>query len=107
MTQRYTLDKASSPGWTLQTDHIFHVREALERGVCKSCRQTKAEWDASADKAELDDPDLGEDVNPWTFSEFFPENYADLPDAMKIDLLLSTACGCEYWFEDAEEGKSE
>lgn len=99
---RYTLDKMSSPGWVFQTDHIHHVRRMLEGEVCGSCKMTQKEYDALPNKEEIEDIDL-DGRNPYTFTDFFPENYAELSDDEKIGWLLSTACGCEYDFEDSEE----
>lgn len=100
---RYTLDKMSVPGWTFQTDHIHHVRRMLEGEVCGSCKMTQAEYDALPNKKDIEDLGLPESVNPYTYTDFFPENYNELSDDDKIGWLLNTACGCEYDFEDAND----
>ncbi len=45
-------------------------------------------------------------ISPLTFSEFFPDNYKQLSDMEKVNFLLSTACGCEFWFEEIEDVQS-
>jgi hypothetical protein len=85
----------------------------LEEHVCKSCRLTKADYEKyyAKNPHEMEDEEflkleaegmVGRNINPVTFSEFFPENYSDLTDMQKIDLLLDTACGCEFCFEEEE-----
>lgn len=83
----------------------------LEQHVCDSCRWTKADYEKyyAENPQELEDEPflkleseemVTRGTNPTTFSDFFPENYKDLPDMKKIDLLLDTACGCEFVFEE-------
>lgn len=99
-TPLFILNKWSVPGWELRTDHIEHVRWMLEQHVCKMCKQTQAEFEANPEE-EWDD-DYGEGINPYTLSEFFPEAeiYNQFSDREKIELLLDTACGCEYGLEE-------
>jgi len=114
----YRLDKASNPGYTLESEHIHWIRWMLEQGVCNQCKWTKADYEKHlAENPEYyleEQEDLREEfadmaargISPMTFSEFFPENYADLPDMQKVDFLLGTACGCEFWFEETEDVQS-
>lgn len=109
----YILDKVSHPGWELRSEHIQHIRWMLEKHVCGSCRWTKAQYETymANHPGEEDEEFLkleaegmvGRNINPTTFSDFFPENYEDLPDMQKIDLLLDTACGCEFVFEEEQK----
>lgn len=105
----YVLNKVSLPGWELRSKHLQVIRQMLERHVCSQCRWTKADYDkwkrenpeeAMSADGEFECP---EGVNPYTYSDLFPENYIDLPDMEKIDLLLDTACGCEFMFEDEQD----
>lgn len=101
MKYLYTLDKWSSPGWELNTDHLEHVYEFLDRGVCKSCKITKEEfeklgdWENDETYTEL----LDSDTNPYTYAKFLPETFDSFGLIEKIEWLLNTACGCEYGFE--------
>lgn len=110
----YLLDKVSHPGWELRSNHIQHIRWMLEQHVCNSCRWTRADYENyyAKNPHEMEDEEflkleaegmVGRNINPTTFSNFFPENYSDLPDMQKIDLLLDTACGCEFCFEEEED----
>lgn len=113
----YRLDKASNPGYTLETNHIEWIRWMLEKGVCDSCKWTKADYEKyiAENPEELEEEDfLREEfadmvtrgISPLTFSEFFPDDYKSLSDKEKVDFLLSTACGCEFWFEEIEDVQS-
>lgn len=109
----FILDKVSLPGWELRSEHIQHIRWMLEQHICNQCRWTKQDYDnhMTAFPEELEDEDflreesadmVSKNINPLTFSEFFPETYKELSDMEKIDLLLDTACGCEFYFEETE-----
>ena len=97
----YILEKYSSPGWKFEADDIGDIRWMFEQWVCNSCKWTEKDYAAldQSEKDELTEPDTPEGVNPFTLTDFFPENYSELSDQEKIDLLLDTACGCEYGFE--------
>lgn len=107
----YLLDKVSYPGWELRSEHIKDIRWMLEQHVCNSCKWTKADYDnyLAEHPEEQEDEEflkleaegmVSRYINPTTYSYFFPENYQDLSDMQKIDLLLDTACGCEFIFEE-------
>lgn len=105
----YTLQKVSYPGWTMKSDHIQQIRWMLEEHVCKQCKWTKADYEAHIkehpeDLDDFADQGLKDGWNPYTYNDFFPENYEDLPDQEKITILLSTACGCEFWLDDEDDG---
>ncbi len=111
----YQLGKASNPGYTLESEHLHWIRWMLEQGVCEQCKWTKADYEKHlAQNPEdylEDDEELREEyadmatrgISPLTFSEFFPDNYSSLSDMEKVNYLLSTACGCEYWLEEEED----
>lgn len=111
----YVLEKYSSPGFKLEADDISWVRWMLEENTCDSCKWTKAQYEAYAtenpeevdegvDFMEEERKDMvSKGVNPTTFSDFFPENYKSLSDSEKINLLLDTACGCEFGYEEIED----
>lgn len=105
----YTLDKYSIPGFTFQTNDIGYVRWLLEQQVCDWCKWTGKDY-ADLDQDEKDAcgaDDVAEGVNPFTFTNFFPENYSELTDQEKIDILLDTACGCEYGFTEKKSADNE
>lgn len=104
---RYTLDKMSSPGWEFKTDHLHHIVWMLDKHVCSHCKWTREDYDKwrKDNAAEiLDEEGMLEDgINPYSFTDFIPENYNELPDEEKISWLLGTACGCEFDFIDSED----
>ena len=97
----------SSPGWQFQSDHIEHIRWMLDQHVCKNCKMSREDYDAWCKEQVNVTTDeewmLEEGMNPYSFTDFIPENYAELSEQDKIDWLLSTACGCEYDFTDSED----
>lgn len=109
---RYTLDKLSSPGYLLKTDHLEHIHWMLEQCVCKNCKWTRADYEKWKEEnpkeaAEAEEYfDLEDGWNPYTYGDMFPDNYDDLSLQEKIDLLMSTACGCEFDFRDAVDPES-
>lgn len=100
----FIVNKWSTPGWEFRTDHIEWVRWILEENICSMCKQTEAEFKANAEEQDWDD-NLEEGINPYTFAEFFPEHaiYKQLSDREKIELLLDTACGCEFGLEEPDD----
>ncbi len=70
----YLFHKLSAPGYTLSTDSLQYVYAQLHAGVCEACHEDK---------------DL-------------PEDFAQLPLRERVDALLGTSCGCEYWLEEVE-----
>ena len=109
----YRLDKVSNPGYTLESEHLHWIRWMLEQGVCDSCKWSKADYEkyTGENPEDLEDEEflrldaddkVARGINPLTYSEFFPDDYKSLSDEEKVDLLLSTACGCEFWFEESE-----
>ena len=103
----YVLTKASHPGWEMKTDHIEHVRWMLEQHVCDKCKWTREQYLKHGSREEFDEFEeadyIEQGTNPYTFNDFFPENYAELSDQEKINLLMETACGCEYWLDETDE----
>lgn len=104
---RYTLDKMSMPGWTFKSDHLHHILWMLDKHVCGNCKWTRedyATWRAKGDPEIIDEDELLEDgINPYTLTDFIPENYSELSEQEKINWLMSTACGCEFDFIDNED----
>ncbi len=72
----HRLTKLSSPGFTLETEHLHIILRNLDAGVCGLCRK-------------------GEEG----FAEPFPQNFAELPERERINILMGTSCGCEYMVE--------
>lgn len=102
----YILHKMSTPGWTLESEYIHHIRWMLEQHVCNHCKWTRKQFDDYlADPKNEEDLDMlegveEEGINPYTYTDFFPENYNELSDQEKVDLLLGTACGCEFALDE-------
>lgn len=107
---RYILDKLSMPGWEFKTDHLHHIVWMLDQHVCGHCKWTREDydaWRANGDPEIIGEDELLEDgINPYTVTDFIPENYKELPDEDKIRWLLGTACGCEFDFIDREDPES-
>lgn len=104
---KHRLDKESYPGWTFETRHEEHIRWMLEEHVCKLCKYTKDDYENEFNNYEptdeFEEDHLSRNINPHTYSPFFPKNYTELSDEEKINLLLDTACGCEYYYRKEEE----
>lgn len=66
----YTLTKISSPGFDLTTEHISIVANILDIYICDQCQH-----------------------------EYFPDNFNSLTDMQKVNIMISTACGCEFLLE--------
>jgi hypothetical protein len=80
----HRLTKLSSPGFTLETDHLHIILRHLDAGVCGLCRKGER-----------------------GFSEPFPANFDELSERQRIDILMGTSCGCEYMVELDVQGPSE
>jgi hypothetical protein len=80
----------------------------LDRHVCKECKWQKSDYEKwksenPKDAAEAEEYfDLEDGWNPYTYTDMFPDNYEELPLQEKVDLLMSTACGCEFDLRDSE-----
>lgn len=103
----YVLHKMSTPGWTLESEYLHYIRWMLEKHVCNHCKWTRKQFDEYlADPANEPDLDMlgveEENINPYTYTDFFPENYEELTDQEKISLLLNTACGCEFALDEED-----
>ena len=95
----FVLDKMSSPGWELKSDHIEHIFWLLDQCVCSSCKMTKIEY---ASYEDIEDEFLEENINPFTRDEFKPETYDQWSMLEKVHWLMSTPCGCEFSFCEDE-----
>lgn len=74
----------------------------LEHHVCESCKLTKKQYreqhtDTMDDEDAIENLKLG--INPYTFTNLFPDNYDQLPYPDRIYLLLGSACGCEFEYD--------
>lgn len=69
---KYILIKVSAPGWEKTFATEYDARQELLSHVCKLCLQAHEEVDSPA------------------------------PDVNDIHSLLSTACGCEFMYEEVE-----
>lgn len=108
---RYILDKMSSPGWEFKTDHLHHIVWMLDKHVCKECKWTREDWEHYNEfnmepYDEMTQECLDKGMNPYSYCDWFPENYDELSDDDKISWLLDTACGCEFDFIDREDPES-
>jgi len=68
----YSLYKISYPSWLFKSYYLSEIRIELENHICDSCLLTE---------------------------DFLSKNYDDFSDLEKIQLLLSTHCGLEYFLE--------
>lgn len=83
MKRLYTLDKVSSPGFTLETNTLHHVVSVLSMFICTACTSSDAQDDECSD--------------------IWPDNFTELTDKEQVDFLLSTACGCEFFLSESDE----
>lgn len=108
---KYKLTKMSAPGWTFTTKHKHLIASMLKSEVCGSCTSTKNQFMQRVEEREdcvfgIEEQDLVEqNINPFTFTDFFPEDFTELSVDDKIMYYLSTACGCEYDYEEEEDGE--
>lgn len=106
----YCLTKLSYPGWELYSDSVDEIYKELDTCVCDRCRLTKDEFLNTYSHDELDASDwvdIINNINPHTFVYFFPDDYEYLDVMDKIDCLLNTACGCEYYFNGGPNEESQ
>lgn len=85
--KQYVLTKLSSPGYELRTEHLSVVCSMLDSFVCGMCREG--------------DPEFPDVMPP------FPVDFEGLPLEEKTDILLSSACGCEFMLEVENDEKVE
>lgn len=102
-TRWYVLDKMSGPGFHLKTDSISVLRLVLESHVCTYCMLTKEELIESAKAQSEEDKEAWgseQEVNEITEYEFaFPDDYCEMTEEEKVDALMSTCCGAEFFYE--------
>lgn len=77
----YRLYKISAPGWIKEFETEYDARQELLRHICKGCIEGEQSY-------------IGDN------GEIVTDKLAHKPDIHDINSLLSTACGCEYDFED-------
>jgi len=70
----YFLSKESSPSWVFYAEDLSVIQKQLEPCICKDC------WDY-----EIDLP-------------YVERRYLELGTKAKINALLATSCGCQYYF---------
>lgn len=75
----YRLSKCSEPGFEVYTEHLTRILHILEKEVCGLCK-TKDDVTLSG----------------------LPVYYSSLPIRDKINELLSTDCGVEYYLDIVE-----
>lgn len=81
---KYILDKCSSPGWSKEFDSEFDARQELLSHICNTCLAGDFTY-------------IGEG------GTFITESWDEpAPDQNNIHDLLSTACGCEFGYEEVE-----
>lgn len=99
------LDKMSIPGWQFKSDHIEHIFWLLNQCVCSSCKMTKEEY-TNHEGEYIVDENIGDDINPFTFTYFKPETYDSWSMLEKVEWLMGTACGREFDFYDEADGSN-
>jgi len=101
MQERKTLVlcKVSAPGWTVKVDSELEAKERLYyRHICKTCLQELA---YEIDTGERH-PDYETEIDAeGRFISYFDYRMVDIFE-ITIEDLLSTPCGCEYYFGEDE-----
>jgi hypothetical protein len=68
----YFLSKESTPSWTFYADDLSVILKQLEPCICEDC---------------------------WEYETLFAaQPYIELDTKDKINALLATSCGCQYYF---------
>jgi hypothetical protein len=80
----YELCKASAPGWVKEYECEYDARQELLKWICKSCLAGSREYIGENGEVVID------------------EDGDEPPDQNNIHELLSTACGCEFMYEEYE-----
>lgn len=94
--KHYVLTNCGNGDWfTLQTEDLGMVVDILDSKVCSLCKITQSE-------VLVRDEALGFEITPEQFqgdlNETFPDNWQDLPEEDKVELLLGTQCGANFTF---------
>lgn len=97
--------KVSSPGWALESDNLDIIHLVLENHICKSCFMSEKEFlsdlEENLENGNIDLQEYEESVE--YFEPHCPDNYDSLSVIDKIDWMLGTPCGIEYYFEEIKE----
>lgn len=95
MTKYYKLTKLSKTGYELVTSDIDMIYDMLDRFVCNTCKVKQHEVGKYCDENAIEDFEREEFIE-----EALPDDYDTLPTIEKVNWLMSTACGCEFTFEE-------
>ena len=115
MGMMYKLIKLSAPGFTLETNEIGHVYTVLDQFVCTSCTTLESELRDTL-KKDYNEGKLTKEeyeTEVWSIDNNYsgmPDNWKELDTHKLVDILLGTACGCEFYLEeenDEEERKED
>lgn len=101
----YKLYKQSAPGFTLETNTIDHVYTVLNQYVCASCTTPRSELRSKLSEdfksGELTEEEYETEL--WSLDNDYsglPDNWKELDIHDVVDMLLGTACGCEFYLEE-------
>ena len=100
----WILDKMSMPGWEFKTEHIDQVLWILDQCVCQGCQMTEQDYLHTIEFSSEPDPEDG--INPYTMDEFKPETFNQWSALEKVEWLLGTSCGCEFYFYNEMDGSN-
>jgi hypothetical protein len=91
----YKLTKLSKTGYELVTSDIDMIYDMLDRFVCSSCKVKQCEAEKYCNENDIENWE-----RPHFIDEALPDDYDKLPTIEKVNWLMSTACGCEFMFEE-------
>ncbi|UUW39871.1 hypothetical protein VP14_184 [Vibrio phage VPMCC14] len=94
-TKHYKLTKISKTGFEFSTSDIEMIYDRLDEFVCTSCKVKQSEAIKYCDENNIEDFEREHFIQ-----EAFPDDYDNLPTLEKVEWLMSTACGCEFVFEE-------
>ena len=101
MTEKYyKLTKISKTGYEFSTSDIELIYDRLDEFVCTSCKVKRSEAEKYCEENNLEGFEREQFIE-----NAFPDNYDNLPTLEKVEWLMSTACGCEFVFEEFDSYK--
>ena len=91
----FVLEKMSSPGWEFKSEHIEHIFWILDKCICNNCKMTEKEYEQFLLKQNIEKDFYPDDLQPETYNQW--------SILEKVEWLMRTGCGCEFYFHDEDE----
>jgi len=105
-TEKYSLDKLSTPSFTLYSNNISVMVNMMEKAVCNMCKENTNEYESMEFYYELkkykENLYTKLDKNTIVLKKE-NEDKMDIINRLICGELLSTSCGAEYWLDIASD----